>query len=192
MRMRPIMSFFLLALLIAASACAPVLRHDLMEAGIRNVSLSDVQRNPDPYQGSLFILGGIIVDTKATPEGSLIEALHVPVDSRGYLEGIGTVQNRFLALFPKESGMLDPLVFKRNREITCAAEFRGLRQGKIDDMEYWYPFFVIKELYLWPERTSYYWPVYYEPYPYWWDYPYWRHGHPYWGWRYHVPPPYWW
>ncbi len=178
-------------IIVAAVSCAPVLRHDVMQAGIRGFSLSELTNNPDAHKGSLFVFGGIIVETKGTPEGSLIEALYVPVDSRGYLKGVPIPQGRLLALYPKESGFLDPVVFKRNREITCAGVFRGLREGKIGDMEYVYPFFVVKELYLWAEKKDYYWPYYYDPYPYWWDYPYGWYGYPYWGWRYRVPPPHW-
>ncbi len=181
----------LILLCAAVTSCAPVLRHDLMEAGIREFSLPDVVKSPDAYEGKLFVFGGIIVTTKATPEGSLIEALLVPVNARGYLKDVDAPQNRFLALFPKESGFLDPIIFKKNREITIAAEFKGLREGEIDEMLYTYPFFVIRQLYLWAERPEYYWP-YYEPYPYWWDYPYRWYGYPPGFWRYRVPPPYWW
>ena len=97
-------------------SCAPVIRKDLMDIAIRDVSLSDIKRSPELYKGKLFVLGGIIVNTKATSEGSLIEALYVPVDSRGYLKGAGLSHSRFLALFPKESGFLDPMIFRRERD----------------------------------------------------------------------------
>ncbi len=162
-------------------SCAPVLRKDIMKAAIRDVPLSEVKKNPDIYMGKLFVFGGIIVNTKATAEGSLIEALYVPVDSRGYLKSVGTLQTRFLALFPKKSGLLDPMIFKRNREITLAGEFAGIREGKIDEMQYGFPFFMVKELHLWEQREYYPYYYYYEPYPYWWGYPWWGPWwRPYW------------
>jgi len=184
-----------LILSLTVFSCAPVLRKDIMDAALRDVPLSDLKQNPEKYKGRLFVLGGIIVNTKVTGEGSLIEALYVPVDSRGYLKEIGISYGRFYALLAKESGLLDPMIFRREREITFAGEFLGIRQGKIDEMDYGYPFFQIKELYLWEERIICYVPSpYYDPYLFWWDYPYWWRGHPY-GWRYHglgPPPPYWW
>ncbi len=65
------------------------------------------------------------------------------------------------------------MIFRLNRQITLAGEFEGIREGKIEEMPYGYPYFVIKEIYLW--REEYYsYPYYYEPYPYWWGgYPYW-------------------
>lgn len=172
-------------LVVVLASCAPVLRKDYMEAGIRDVPLSEVKHNPESYRGKLFVLGGIIVNAKLTKEGSLVEAIHVQVDSLGYLTG--GADGRYLALYPKESGTLDPQIFRKGRRITVAGEFVGTRQGKIDDAEYEYPLFYIKDIYLWEDRM-YYYPSYPYYYPYWGDYPYsyWWHG-PFW-----RPYPYWW
>jgi len=64
-------------------SCAPVIRKDLMDTGIRNPSLTDIKQNPEKFMGKLYVFGGIINSTKVTTEGSLIEALYAPVDYRG-------------------------------------------------------------------------------------------------------------
>jgi outer membrane lipoprotein len=187
--------FLLITLMmISVFSCAPVLRQDIMETAIREFSLSDIKSKPDPYKGKLFVLGGLIVNTKLTQEGSEIEAIYIPVDSRGYLknEEPSSSDGRFLAILPKGRGILDPLIYRREKEITVAGEFIGIRSGKIDESEYVYPVFEIVDIYLWQERRDYYYYPYYSPY--WWDYPYpyywgdpwWRPWAPYW--RY----PYWW
>lgn len=169
--------------------CAPVLRKDIMDVSIRDVSLSEIKKNPDLYKGKLFAFGGIIVNTKITTEGSLIEALYVSVDSRGNFKGISSSDGRFLALFPQKSGFLDPVLFRSKREITLAGEFVGMRAGTIDETEYLFPFFKIVDIYLWEERRNYYYTP--SPYPYyWWGYPYWGYDYPYW--RHWGPTPYWW
>jgi outer membrane lipoprotein len=181
--------FIILSALVALSAisCAPVIRRDLMDAAIRNIPLSEVKQHPESYVGKLFVLGGIIADTRVTAEGSLIEALYVTVDSQGYLKDV-TPDGRFQALFPKESGLLDPMIFRKERAITLAGEFVGTRKGKIGEMEYVYPFFKIKEIHLWQERREYYmYSSYYYPYPY----MYWG-GYPWWWDRPYYGPPYWW
>ncbi len=180
----------LITVLLTASlfSCAPVLRKDYLDTGLRDVPLSAVKQDPALYKDRLFILGGIIVSTRVTEEGSLIEAIYLHADSRGYLEG--DADGRYLALYPKERGMLDPQIYRKDRRVTLAAEFSGTRHGKIDEAKYEYPFFVIKESYLWEDRPYYYQPYYYPyyydpylwgaPYPYWWQGPYWR------------PYPFWW
>ncbi len=176
-----VMRTFFLAFLVVTvfSSCAPVLRADLMKQGTVDVNFSALKEDPGPHKGKLYILGGIISKTTATEEGALIEALYVPVDSRGYLRNLVAINGRYLALFPGR--FLDPLIFREKREITFAGEFLGKRPGSIDEMDYSFPFFEIKEIYLWPERRVY--DYYYEPYPYWYPpYPYWYD--PWWGYRY--------
>ena len=172
------------------SACAPVLKKELIKDAATDIPFSVLQENPAGYTGNLYLLGGIIVNTRLTHEGSLIEALYVPVDSRAYLKDADTSHVRFLALFPKDRGILDSIIFKPHREISIAAVFSGTMNAKIDEMDYTYPFFKITGLYLWEEKK--YYPVLnYAPYPYWWDYPYWDRPYPY-GWRHHMRPHYWW
>lgn len=185
--------FFLIILVVfTVFSCAPVLKQEIMETGIRDFSLPDMRNNPDLYKGRLFILGGSIANTKITEKGSQIEALYIPVDSRGYLQDVEPSNGRFLAIFPKEGGTLDPLIYRKGREITLAGEFIETRSGKIDEMEYTYPVFTIIQIYLWKERRDYH-PGYYYPYPYPYPYPYWYD--PWWRpwgpwWRHY--PPYWW
>ncbi|NWF98803.1 MAG: Slp family lipoprotein [Nitrospirae bacterium] len=168
--MKSLSKLYILILLLLVS-CTPVLRQELIDSALKNISPAEIKQQPELYVGKYFLLGGIIAETKMTSEGSLIEAMYQPVDSRGYLKGINTSHMRYLALFPKENGILDPLIFKRGREITFVGEFVELKEGKIEDLEYTYTYFKIIELYLWPEYKDYF--IYYEPYPYWWDYPHW-------------------
>lgn len=137
-----------------------------MDAAIRNASLTELKQNPEPYKGKLFVFGGIIVSDTVTTEGSLLEAIYATVDSRGDLKDIRSSDGRLLALFPKESGILDPVIFQKGRRITLAAEFLGTKPGKLGDVPYVYPFFRIRELYLWEKERAYYYSPYYPYYPY--------------------------
>lgn len=180
-------------LLFAVTACAPVLNKDLMKEGAREFDPRHLLETPEVFKDRLFIFGGVIVDTKLMEAGSQLEGLFVPVDRYGYLDDQAQYQGRFLALYPRSKGMLDPLIYKKGREVTIAADFQEVRKGKIDEMEVTYPVFVIRQVYLWEEyRTypaAYYWPGYYYPYPYYTPYmydPWWPHRPgPYW------PPPPW-
>ena len=98
-----------------------------------------------------------------------------------------SLEGRFLALSPKDVEMLDPVVYQPGRRITLAGAFVDTRKGKIDEMEYVYPVFQIKQIYLWPkERQNYppsdYYDPWFYPYPYYYRYPWWRYP-------YHTPRP---
>jgi outer membrane lipoprotein len=159
-------SFLIGVVLLALSSCSPVLNREVMKEGVREFSLAQLQETPEVFQGKLFILGGLIVQTRLTGTGSQIEALSVPVDSLGYLRESEHTQGRFLALYPKSKGVLDPMVYEKGREVTLAGEFVEARKGMIDEMEYLYPVFEIREIYLWEERKDYYPYPYYDPFTY--------------------------
>ena len=171
-RMRKIYPIILMAGLFMYS-CTPVLSRNLLNDGHFNEDLSEIRQDPAFYKGHLFILGGIIVNTEATKDGSLIEAIFVPVNSLGYLKSYKVSDGRFLAIY-KGPGILDPLIFSEKREISLAGEFIEMRKGKIGEMEYAYPFFEIKEIHLWEDikERDYYYYYMPPPYPYW----YYRHG----------------
>jgi outer membrane lipoprotein len=152
-------------------SCVPVLNRELMKEGERNASLEELKANPGAYKGRLYILGGLIVETRLTDKGSQVEVVSMLVDSRGYLKESQRADGRFLAIYLRSKGLLDPVVYKKGREVTLAGEFLETKKGKIDEMEYVYPVFEIKQIYLW-EETQYYpnYPYYYYPYlynPYW-------------------------
>jgi outer membrane lipoprotein len=153
-----------------------------MQQATLNFSLPDMVIHPANYRGKLFVLGGIIASTRLTEKGSLIEALCVPVDSNGYLLDLSAARGRFLALYPKGQGLLDPLIYTKGRKVTVAGEFLDVSPGKIDDMGYAFPFFEIKDIYLWQEIKD----VRVVPYPYpWYPYPYWPYYYdwPYYRWN---------
>jgi len=165
-------------------SCAPVLTGSVMQRGIYDVRFSELRQFPVLNKGKLFILGGVIVKTTLTKEGSLIEAIYVPVNSRGYLKSYRTSSERFMALY-RGPELLDPLIYSEKREVTIAGEFIEIRKGTIGEMEYAYPLFEIKEIHLWEEYKE---PDYY-PYPYYYPYPpYYRHypyyNYPYYPWWY--------
>lgn len=169
--------FYIILVSLILSSCAPVLRYDLMKSGIRDIRLSEIKENPAQYRGKLFILGGIIINTTVTKEGSLIEAVYVPVDSRGYLKAVRVSNGRFLAIF-RGRELLDPVIFQEKKEITLAGVFVETRTGKIGEMEYIYPLFEIEEVYLWGEKKEQYYPYWwYDPwwYEFWWYDPWWRY-----------------
>jgi outer membrane lipoprotein len=161
--------FSIIALAAVLASCAPVLSRELMKQGSRDPSFSMMREGPDAFKGRLFILGGVIVGNRFTEAGSQIEALAAPVDSKGYLRDSDRSEGRFLAVYPRTKGLLDPMVYKKGREITLAGEFIGVRSGKIDEMEYDYPLFEIRQIYLWREERDYYrpgYPYYYDPFYY--------------------------
>ena len=157
--------FTALISLLLMTSCAPVLKKDLIKSGALDINPAALRQETSQYVGQLYILGGIIAKTTVTEQGSLIEALYVPVNSKGYFKEKLSSSWRFLALY-KGDEFLDPLIFDEKREITIAGEFKGTRKGMIDEVEYIFPLFEIKEIHLWEEhrdRDRYLYPEFYPP-----------------------------
>lgn len=152
--------FFLISALVLVSSCIHAISSPLRERARKDVPFSEIKENIDKYKGSIFILGGIIVSTKNTDEGSIIEAVQTPIDRYGALTDSDKTSGRFMAI---DKGYLDPLIYKKNREVTIAGELIGSRVSKIGEIDYTFPLFAIKEIYLWKKDRGYY--LYPSPYP---------------------------
>jgi outer membrane lipoprotein len=183
--MGTIKRLFLLLLLIAYSACvtacAPVLSAKTMERASRSVPLDRMIQQPELYRGKLYVFGGTIASSKTTAAGSLLELVFTTVDSYGSLQN--TISgSRVLVFMPKEQGFLDPVLFAPGRNVTVSGFFDGVQNGKIGEMSYTFPFFIIAEIYLWPKESprTYYYDSYYSP-SHWWG-PSWGIGG---GWSWH-------
>jgi outer membrane lipoprotein len=164
-------------ILSVAVSCAPfytgvLSRQTMVDASINLPLYASIREEPLRYEGRLYVFGGLIADTRVAEDGSIVEVVYLPVDQNGYILGVTSPSFRILAQYPKEEGLLDPLVYKKGRKVTVAGIFKGLRAGKFEGADYTYPFFMVKEIYLWDERRYYYVPAYpYGWYDPWWDGP---------------------
>lgn len=186
----------LLGIFLLSCTPKPVLDKAILEQGDRNPDFQAMRANPEQYKGKLYVLGANIIDLKLLPTAAELEALSVPVDKYGYFEAKMRPGSRFLAVLPKDGEMMDPVDFSKGRWVTLAGEFLETRKGKIDQMDYVYPVFLIKQINLWPRETreysdyfyppSYYYGPWYDPwyYPYQYPYPY-----PYPRYHYRLTPP---
>lgn len=166
-------------LALCASCAAPVIKKEVLTQAVVADPVK-IRTAPETAKGRLFILGGLIVAVKNEQSGSTIEAIFIGVDEKGYLKE-GEYGPRFLA---RTGDFIDPVIYKAGRTVTVAGEFTGIEKGRIGEMEYEYPIFEIKDLYLWPEEKVHAMPPWwYDPWYYWWYDPWWR---------YRYPPPYWW
>ena len=175
--------FLFIFVLLFMIACAPVFREEIMKNSTQNPSLTELNSSPANFKDKLFLFGGRIINTRTTKDGFVIEAMYLPVNYRGHIASSDKYEGRFLAILPKEKGILDPLLFRPGKEVTIAGIYKGIRTQKIDNLEYGYGYFQIVGIRLWEDKVYYYGaPYYYGPYPaaYFWYDPWWPHHHRHW------------
>ncbi|RZB33107.1 MAG: outer membrane lipoprotein [Desulfobacteraceae bacterium Eth-SRB2] len=152
--------------------CAPVISKGLRREISRDITFKKIIEDPDTCIGKTVLISGIILGSKNTKEGTLIEILQKPADMEGRPKDVDESDGRFLALY---NGYLDTVIYSRGREAAIAGEIKGKRVLPLDEIEYTYPLISIKEIHLFkPQKEKYY--AY--PYPHWY-YPPWCH-YPYW------------
>jgi outer membrane lipoprotein len=171
--------------------CAHVISEPVRRQVDTTVSLNALRANPEAFKGRMVLLGGQIVQTSNSPEGSTLEVLHKPLDSADRPGVTDYSEGRFMALCER---YLDPAVYARGRNVTIAGPVLGSRAGQIGEMQYTYPLMGCVELYLWPRVEAL--APHYGVYPWWywgpgyWDYWRWQHSpYPFWQ---PALPPWWW
>ena len=139
---------FPLLVALATTGCGHVISDTVRRQVDPTVSLSALRTNPEAFKGRMALLGGQIVQTHNTPEGSSLEVLHKPLDRVDRPTLTDYSEGRFMALCDR---YLDPAVYTRGRDVTIAGQVLGARAGQIGDMQYTYPLVGCVELYLWPK-----------------------------------------
>ena len=164
-RFQWLLLFFLILLL---SGCAHVISKDLRTASDPTLTLGQVRKNPNAYNGKLVVWGGEIIETVNQKDGTTqIEIFQKPLGWGGEPKDTMASEGRFLVIADKE---LDPYIYQRGKKITVAGEIMGEKIKPLGEMEYRYPVLSGKQIYLWPLYYYYPYPYYY--YDPWWGYPY--------------------
>ena len=145
--------FGIIVIALFTASCAYVISKDVRKQAVKGVSYSMMKENIGIYNGSVFIFGGFIAKSLSNAEGTWLEIVQNPTDKYGNITSTDFSEGRSLALY---KGHLDPLIYEKGRLLTIAGELTGTQKGSIGQMEYTYPIFTIKEVYLWQEQTAYF------------------------------------
>jgi outer membrane lipoprotein len=167
------MPIFLAIALLFLSSCAHVIPQETLREVNPGITFAELRTNPRAYEGELVLLGGILVKTVNRKEGTLLEVYQTEISRRGKPKKLDESEGRFLALY---EGFLDSAIFREGREVTIAVIVKGEQTMRLGEIDYRYPYLLVKDIYLWQEER----PGMYAPYPWGWWHP-WRD--PYWCYR---------
>jgi len=153
--------------------CAPIISKEIRKNVSDELTFKEIIKDPEAYKEKTVLISGIILGSKNTKEGTLIEVLQKPTGTEGRPKDVDESDGRFLALY---DGYLDTAIYNRGREAVFAGEIKGKRVLSLDEIKYAYPLILIKEIHLFKPKKkerfhAYPYPHWY--YPPWWQYPYW-------------------
>lgn len=154
--------------LIIFSGCAHVISKDILGETDTGLTFDELRKSPALYQGRTVLLGGVIVKTANKKEGTLLEVYQTTTDRRGKPIRLDMSGGRFLALY---EGLLESEIYRKGRKVTIAGIVHGEKVMRLGEMDYHYPYLVVREIHLWEEERR---PTH-ELYP--WDLwgPWWWH-----------------
>lgn len=171
-----------LLLAFTLTNCAHIISKDILKEVDKEVSFEELQKDPGKYQGKTVLLGGVIVKTENKQDGTLLEIYQTEIDAYGKPRKTDISQGRFLALY---EDFLDSEIYSKGRKVTVAGVIKGGEVKKLGEIDYHYPYLLIKDLHLWKEqqpRESYRYHRDFS-YPLWWDLSYYRWYDPYYFYR---------
>ncbi len=131
--------------MVLITGCAHVVSKNVRDKADRGVPISSLFKDPESFKGSLIILGGTIVSSKNTREGTYIEVIEKPIDYRGRPKDTDKTSGRFIIL---HEGFLDTAIFSRGRYVTVAGEVLGKKILPLGEIQYSYLFIMSRELHL--------------------------------------------
>ncbi len=138
-------SFVLVIITAFLASCAHVISEEVRTRADSGIVMQELFTNPEAFRGKTVILGGTVIQSRNTPDGTYVEVLQKPLDSRGRPEDTDFSYGRFIVL---SSGYLDSAVFAKGRELTVAGEIIGKKVIPLDDILYTYPLLKSIEIHL--------------------------------------------
>ena len=151
--------------------CAPVISREILQEVNRGITFAELRKAPQAYRGEVVLLGGVIVKTVNKKEGTLLEVYQAEIDRRDKPINLDVSGGRFLALY---EGLLEKEIYREGRRITIAGIVKGAQVMKLGEIDYRYPYLIIKDIHLWKKEQ----PIRYEPYPWGPWGPWWYPWHP--------------
>ncbi len=142
----------LILIIMTLLGCAHVISKEIRERVDKGVNPEALLKDPESYKGKFIILGGVIISSRNTDEGTYLEVLERPLDSLERPEATDKSRGRFIILY---EGYLDSAVYSKGREVTVAGEVMGKMARPLGEMEYPYLLIKSKELHLLESRSGF-------------------------------------
>jgi len=111
-------------------------------------SFSALQKTPDAYKGEVVMLGGRIIEAKASSPLSEITVLQLAIGTSDRPKNSDKSEGRFIV---QSKQLLDPAIYEKDMLVTVVGTLKGSKVLPIGDLDYTYPIVKPIEIKLWPK-----------------------------------------
>ena len=98
----------LMFLFLIFAGCVPFISRELRRELSPDITFKQVIKDPDAHKGKTILISGIILGSRNTKEGTLIEIVQKPANIDGRPKDVDDSDGRFLALY---DGYLDTAIY---------------------------------------------------------------------------------
>lgn len=131
---------------LVAAACAQPFPKQMLREVDRSISFKELKEDPERFMGRIVLLGGVVIETRNTKEGTYVEILQRRLDSQARPVESDETEGRFI-VFTKE--FLDAAVYHKGRRVTVIGEIAGQKTQPLGEVQYRYPYIIAKAVHLW-------------------------------------------
>ena len=137
-------TFFIMLVMGCAAGISQQSRSKVTYEG----TFSALQKTPDAYKGEVVMLGGRIIETKASPPLSELTVLQLAIGSGDQPVDPDQSEGRFIV---QTQQILDPEIYQKGMLITVVGTLEGSKILSIGGFDYTYPLVAPVEIKLWPK-----------------------------------------
>jgi outer membrane lipoprotein len=141
-------NMFLIFFILLMMGCAAGISKQSRSMVTYTGSFSELQKTPDAYKGEVVMLGGRIIETKASSPLSEITVLQLAIDTSGRPVNVDKSEGRFII---QSKQLLDPAIYEKDMLITVVGTLNGSKVLPIGELKYTYPVVDLIEIKLWPK-----------------------------------------
>lgn len=132
-------------LIFLIAGCAHVVSEKHRNMAEKEISIPLLFKSPDRFKDQVVILGGVIASSLNAKEGTYLEIVEKPIDSRGKPEKSDISRGRFIVL---HEGFIDTAIYYKGRHVTVAGKVLGKKVRPLGEIDYNYLFLKSLELHL--------------------------------------------
>ena len=150
MKFRNASNILVLAIFLAlfVMGCAAGISQQARSKVTYSGSFSALQKTPDVYKGEVVMLGGRIIEAKASSPMSELTVLQLAIGTSDRPKNSDKSEGRFIV---QSKQLLDPAIYEKDMLITVVGTLKGSKVLPIGDLEYKYPIVEPIEIKLWPK-----------------------------------------
>ena len=148
MKLRNASNIFVIFLTFIVMGCTAGISQQARSKVTYSGSFSALQKTPDVYKGEVVMLGGRIIEAKASSPLSELTVLQLAIGTSDRPKNSDKSEGRFII---QSKQLLDPAIYEKDMLVTVVGTVKGSKVLPIGDLKYTYPIVEPIEIKLWPK-----------------------------------------